>query len=325
MKKDALVDLSLLRVFCALMGERSVSRTAVRLEMSQPAVSLALGRLREHFGDQLLMRGHGGMVPTDRALTILPRIQTFLMDAEALAEDTAPFNISASNHSFTIASPDYLAPVFLGDVIAAARREAPNVHLVVRALGPDFDFESALAKGEIDTVIGNWPSPPNYLRRSVLLEDEVVCVMGAHHRLARGPFTQADYLAAAHIVPVSYSVAHRGLVETHLSRLRLVRDRTIALSYFGMAPYLLLESDLIFTTSRHFARYFAAFLPLAIRTSPIRFPAMTFYQLWHERSHHAPAHRWLRDLMARSRSAIENSSSIHAVPNARNRADGGLD
>lgn len=307
MKKDALVDLSLLRVFCILMSERSVSRTAVRLEMSQPAVSLALGRLREHFGDQLLMRGRGGMVPTDRALTILPRIQALLMDAEALAEDTAPFDISASNHSFTIASPDYLAPIFLGDVIAAARREAPNVRLVIRALGPDFDFESALAKGEIDTVIGNWPSPPNYLRRSVLLEDEVVCVMGAQHRLAHGPITQADYLSAAHIVPVSYSIAHRGLVETHLSRLRLVRERTVALSYFGMAPYLLLESDLIFTTSRHFARYFTAFLPLAIRTSPIRFPAMTFYQLWHERSHHAPAHRWLRELMARSRSSIDTA------------------
>ncbi|OCC01506.1 LysR family transcriptional regulator [Labrys sp. WJW] len=316
MKKDTLVDLSLLRVFCILMSERSVSRAAVRLEMSQPAVSLVLGRLREHFGDQLLMRGRGGMVPTDRALTILPRIQALLMDAEALAEDIAPFDISASNHSFTIASPDYLAPIFLGDVIAAARREAPNVRLVIRALGPDFDFESALAKGEIDTVIGNWPSPPNYLRRSVLLEDEVVCVMGAQHRLAHGPITQADYLAAAHIVPVSYSVAHRGLVETHLSRQRLVRERTVALSYFGMAPYLLLESDLIFTTSRHFARYFAAFLPLAIRNSPIRFPAMTFYQLWHERSHHAPTHRWLRDLMARSRSSIDATRPTKSEPRA---------
>lgn len=314
MKKDTLVDLSLLRVFCVLMGERSVSRTAVRLEMSQPAVSLALGRLREHFSDQLLMRGRGGMVPTDRALTILPRIQSLLIDAEALAEDTAPFDISACNHSFTIASPDYLAPIFLGDVIAAARREAPGVRLVIRALGPDFDFETALAKGEIDTVIGNWPSPPNYLRRSVLLEDEVVCVMGKHHKLAQGRFTQADYLAAAHIAPVSYSVAHRGLVETHLSRLRLVRDRTVALSYFGMAPYLLLESDLLFTTSRHFASYFAAFLPLAVRTSPIRFPAMTFYQLWHERSHHAPTHRWLRDLITRSRRSIDSSPSARPAP-----------
>lgn len=309
MAKSDPIDAHLLRVFCTLMAEHSVTRTAVQLDQSQPAISLALGKLREIFSDQLLVRGRDGMVPTERALALFPRAEALLNDLDTLAESTAAFDFSSSTHTFTIASPDYMAPIFLADLVSALRREAPRVELVIRALGPDFDFESALARGDVDVVIGNWPSPPSYLRRSMLLEDEIVCLMRADHPLAEGEMGEADYLAAAHIVPVSYSVAHRGVVETHLSSLRLTRARTVALSYFGTAPYLLLHSDLIFSTSRHFAAYFAAFLPLVVKASPIAFPSMTFYQLWHDRTQHSPMHRWLRDAIMQSRTAIKKAGS----------------
>lgn len=298
------LDAHLLRVFAVLMAERSVTRTAVRLEMSQPAVSLVLAKLREIFSDQLLVRGRDGMVPTERALTMLPRVNSLIADMEALIEQTAPFDAGSSAHSFTIASPDYIAPVFLGELVAELRRQAPNVALIVKALGPDFDFEGALARGEIDLVIGNWPSPPNYLRRSVLLEDEIVCLLREDHPLAADGLTRDDYLAAAHIVPVAYSMAHRGVVKSHLSSLRVSRARTVALSYFATAPYLLLGSDLIFTTSQHFAAYFTRFLPLKICPSPIKFPRMVFYLLWHDRSHHSPMHQWFRGLVMQSRQSV---------------------
>lgn len=304
MSKDETVDAHLLKVFCALMTEGSVTRAAVKLEQSQPAVSLALGKLRAIFSDPLLVRGRDGMVPTERALALLPRAQALLGDLLGLVDATAPFDASSSNHGLTIASPDYLAPDFLSEIVSQVRREAPHVTLVIRALGPDFDFESALAHGAADIVIGNWPSPPAYLRRSILLQDEIVCLMRASHPLAEGEFSAADYLAAAHIVPVAYSMAHRGVVETHLSSMRVSRARTVALSYFSTAPYVLLQSDLIFSTSRHFAAYFADFLPLAIRSSPIDFPQMVFHMLWHDRSHHSPVHRWLRDIIMRARNKI---------------------
>jgi DNA-binding transcriptional LysR family regulator len=298
------LDAHLLRVFAVLMTERSVTRTAVRLEMSQPAVSLVLAKLREMFSDQLLVRGRDGMVPTERALSMLPRVNGLLVDMEALIEQTAPFDAAFSSHTFTVASPDYIAPIFLADLVTQIRRQAPKVAMVIKALGPDFDFESALARGEIDMVIGNWPSPPNYLRRSVLIDDEIVCLMREDHPLAQGKMTREDYLSAAHIVPVTYSVAHRGVVETHLSTLRVSRARTVALSYFAAAPYLLLDSDLIFTTARHFAEYFTRFLPVRVCASPIKFPRMTFYLLWHDRSHHSPMHQWLRGLMMKSRHSV---------------------
>jgi DNA-binding transcriptional LysR family regulator len=89
--------------------------------------------LREIFSDQLLVRGRDGMVPTERAPRPAPRAQTLLADLEGLVDATAPFDALSSNHSFTIASPDYLAPVFQAEIVSSVRREAPNVSLVIRA------------------------------------------------------------------------------------------------------------------------------------------------------------------------------------------------
>jgi len=97
--------------------------------------------------------------------------------------------------------------------------------------------------------------------------------------------SQTDYLNAAHIVPQPYSNAHRGVIDSYLASRRLTRNAIITLPFFSMAPYLLVNSDLVFTTSRHFANYYENFLPLKTVEAPIAFPEMRFYQLWHERTH----------------------------------------
>ncbi len=295
-RTDAL-DVQLLKVFRALMEEGGVTRAAVRLGLSQPAVSLALARLRDIFSDRLFVRGREGMIPTEEALRLLPRVETLLADFQALAELPERFDPAASERAFVLAAPDYLAPTFFSSVVGKLRREAPGVRLTIMALGPDFDFEEALARGEVDVVVGNWPAPPPSLRRSVLLEDDVVCLMADSHPLAHGDFGEADYLGASHVVPVAYSPAHRGVVEAHLARLRAGRARTVAFSHFGSIPYALAGTDLIFTTSRHFAAFYAGFLPLSIREPPIGFPRMTFQLLWHDRTQGSPIHRWLRRVM----------------------------
>lgn len=304
MTKPPMLDLGLMRAFVALVEETSVTKAAVRLEQSQPAISQALGRLRLYFSDQLLVKGQRTMVPTEKAIALLPKIRALLTDIDALTQIDTGFLPASSTHAFTIASPDYIAPDFLGRIAATIRREAPNSTLSIRALGPDFDFEGALARGEVDIVIGNWPAPPQYLRKSKLLQEKVVCLMREGHPLAQKDMTEEDYLTAAHITPVSYSASHRGVVETHLGTLRASRRRTVALSYFSMAPYLLLNSDLVFSTGRHFAEHFAAYLPLVIRKPPIDFPDMSFYQLWHDRAHHSPEHRWLRGVVQGARNAL---------------------
>ncbi|HZF82018.1 MAG TPA: LysR substrate-binding domain-containing protein, partial [Burkholderiaceae bacterium] len=174
---------------------------------------------------------------------------------------------------------------------------APNARLLLQPLGPDYDFEEALAEGELDVVIGNWPQPPEHLRTTLLLEDEIVCLVDRDHPLAGG-MKVADYLQGAHVVPLLYSMTQRGVVETSLAAQRMARTAAVTVPYFGMAPHLLPGTDLIFTTSRHFAQHYAAMLPLAIVPSPIDFPPMRFYQLWHGRTQHAPGHIWFRSLLS---------------------------
>jgi len=292
------IDVYLLRVLVALVSERSVSRVAVRMNQTQPAISSALRRLRDAFGDPILVRERGSMVPTERAMLLRDRARSVLLDIDRMLAGPEDFEPSASAMTFTVASPDYLAASFMADVVARFRVEAPNARLVVHSLTADYDYENALAHGELDIVIGNWPQPPERLHLSLLLEDELVCLMGQRNPLAKGAMTLERYLAAAHVVPLPLASAHRAVVETHLAGLRVSRDARVVVPYFAVAPYLVAGSDLVFTTARHFAMQFVRTLPVVAVPAPEGFPRMRFYQLWHDRSQHQAPHRWLRGLLS---------------------------
>jgi DNA-binding transcriptional LysR family regulator len=164
---------------------------------------------------------------------------------------------------------------------------------------------------------------------AILLEDEVVCLVGKTHPNAGGTMTVADYLAGAHVVPLMYSVTQRGVVESHLAALRMSREATVTVPFFGMAPYLLPGTDLIFTTSRHFAEHYVRQLPVAIVRSPIEFPPMRFYQLWHEpqptMSHRPPPGcARLLSAVARTADATQGLGAPRHRPKARSERQKGL-
>lgn len=302
------VDSYLLRVLVTLVTERNVSRTAIRLNQSQPAISSALKRLREVFGDPLLVREKGGMAPTDRALVLREQARRALSEIDAMLTGAEAFDPASSLQTFRLGSPDFIVSTFLAGVVETFCRAAPRARLVVQPLGAVFDYESALATGELDVVIGNWPQPPPHLHLSVLLEDEVVCLMNRNDSRAGG-MTREQYLAARHVVPQPYSQSQRGVVDTYLASHRVSRDARVTVPYFELAPHLLVNTDLVFTTGRHFAAHFARTMPLAISTAPFDFPRMRFYQLWHERSHHAPAHRWFRRLLSDAASRVAQAQA----------------
>jgi DNA-binding transcriptional LysR family regulator len=286
-----------LRALCALLSERSVTRAAIRLNQSQPAISAVLRRLRQVFGDELLMRSGQAMVPTARGLEVLEAARTALAEIDRLFVASEGFDPASTQQSFRIGCPDYLATVFMANVVDMLRAQAPGARLLVHPLGPDFDFEKSLAQGELDIVIGNWPEPPPHLHIASLLVDDIVCLMSAAHPLAREPMTVEQYLQAPHVVPLPFSSTHRGVIDRHLASLRMSRNAKVVVPFFSMAPHMLPSTDLIFTISRHFATSYARLLPLAVVPCPIDFPAMHFYQIWHARSHHAASHRWLRGLL----------------------------
>src|SRR5690606_18841743 len=216
---------------------------------------------------------------------------------DSMLEAGGVFEPGSSRQVFRIGSPDYLAPAFAAAVVARFRREAPQARLVLHSLGPDFDFEHSLAEGDLDVVIGNWPEPPDRMHLSVLLEDEIVCLVAANHPLAKKGMTLQDYQQVSHVVPLPYSITQRGVIDSVLASSRIERDERLVVQSFNLAPYLLADTDLVFTTSRHFAAFYANLLPLTILPSPLPFPPMRFYQLWHERNHQSASHRWLRRLL----------------------------
>lgn len=293
------LDTHLLRVLYLVLQERSVSRAADRLGITQPAVSSALKRLREITGDELLVRTRNGMTPTERAEGLIQPTRAALDAIDSILVQAEPFDPVKSKRVFGVGAPDYFDAFFLSNLIDRFRRAIPNGRLNVRPLSLDIDFERLLEEGELDVVVGNWPNPPEYLRTSPLFDDEVVCMMSDRHPLARkGEITADDYIKAQHLAPVRYAGGVRGAIDDHLHKLGIKRDIRISLPYFHVAPYVLTSTDLIFTTGRRFAAHYAKFLAIRVVPAPLDFPPLRFYQLWHERTHAAPAARWLRELVA---------------------------
>ncbi len=297
-REEEPLDSYLLRVLCLVVSERSVSRAALRLKQSQPAVSAALKRLREILDDPLLVREKGGMVPTERALVLYSHAKKALAEIDDMVRAPEVFEPAETRQTFRIGAPDYIAPAFMAGVTAAFQRAAPRARLVIHSLGPQFDFETSLAEGELDVVIGNWPEPPPRMRLSMLMEDEIVCLVSARHPLVARGLTLESYAAATHIVPMPYAVNQRGMIDSVLSSLKISRAESVTVQSFALAPYLLENSDSIFTTTRHVASFYAGLLNLAVLNSPVDFPPMRFYQLWHERHHKSPSHRWLRGILS---------------------------
>ncbi|WP_084187373.1 LysR substrate-binding domain-containing protein [Andreprevotia chitinilytica] len=300
------IDVHLLRVLHVLLTECSVSNAARRLNQSQPAVSTALRRLRDITGDPLLVRSRNGMTPTERGLALLEPVKIALREIETIAVQQVRFSPAQSRRVFNIATPDYLDAALLGEIVGRLRKQAPNSQVAIHSLGPDYDYIRALEVGDLDAVIGNWPQPPEHLRMTPLFEDDVVCLMREGHPLAGRPLGIDEYLAADHLVPNPYAVGQRGVIDLHLARERLKRNVAAFVPYFNLVPYLLLQSDMIFSGPRSFTESFCAHMPLTVVEAPIEFPRMHFYLLWHDRTHLADECRWFREqVVSVARSAAE--------------------
>ena len=155
-----------------------------------------------------------------------------------------------------------------------------------------------LAQGDFDIVIGNWAAPPEDLHMARLFGDEVVCLVAKDHPATRKPWS-ADklqgWLEAEHIAPTPTHPGAKGVIDEHLDALGLARNITVRCPHFGLMPSMVASSLLVMTTGRQYCERFAGILSLAILPSPVSFPRMMYYQLWHERSHASNAAKWLRD------------------------------
>jgi DNA-binding transcriptional LysR family regulator len=300
------IDLFLIRVLQTLITERSVSRAAMRLRSTQPAVSAQLKKLRALTGDPLLVRAGNGMTPTAAALQLLGPATSLLQDADRLFSPRSRqrgFEPLESQAMFRIAASDYLDPLFLPELVAHLKHVAPQVRLELFPLSGGFDYRRSLAAGDVDLVIGNWLEPPGELHLGRLMSDEVVCLVAEDHPVARAAagrgWTVEKYLACEHVAPMPLHAnvhgAARGVIDDHIASLGLSRDIMVRSAHFSLIPLMVAQSLLVLTTGRLFCSRYVDTLPVRIVRCPVAFPALTYYQLWHDLTHVSASMRWLRE------------------------------
>lgn len=290
----ATFDLNLLRVFDTLMRERSVSRSAERLFLSQPAVSNALGRLRDALGDELFVRRPEGMMPTPRAQELAGPVRTALLELEQSLSQ-ASFDPATVDWTFRVAANDYFTTVVLPTLLPVLREEAPGVDL--RLLPQVARAEDYLDANDVDFVFAAGDELPPRYDAIPLLTDDFVCLMRPGHPLTRGRLSVRRFARANHLL-VAPTGRGQGLFDARLAELGLHRRVMLTINQFAAAPDLVARSDLIVTLLRRVANRFAEQAGLVTRRAPIDHEPVVLKLIWHRRFGRHPAHDWFRRRLA---------------------------
>lgn len=291
------LDMRLLRCFEALMAERSVSRAAERMELSQPAMSHALGRLRRIFGDPLLLKGHGQMTPTSRAVEIEGQVRELLAAAERLTRRPEAFVPATARAGFAVMTPEFVEFLLAPRLVQRLQQQAAGIDLEFRTSEPGRALDW-LERGEIDFRLGWWPEPPKTLRFRLLFRDPLVCLARKGHPQIRGGISMQQYLRLPHIriqrprTGVSTHVIDQAVhQQRHRLRIALKAQNALALAA------AVAESNLIATVPARLGAALAGKFPLQVLDLPLDVPDVRIALYWHERTHGLAAHRWFRQLL----------------------------
>ena len=303
------LDLNLLRVFDEVMAERSLTRAARNLSLTQPAVSNALRRLRDTLGDELVQRSGQAMAPTPRALAIWPSVREAL---QQLQESLAPseFVPASANTTFVLAMADATAAELIPGLVETLELEAPGVSVRVVPLTTR-DPRRLLDEESCDLAIGYFPSvladitsqaqsgeamPFNHLR---LYDGEYVCVMRTGHPLASGPLTLNRFCAARHML-VSFSGRPYGFIDESLASLGRKRKVVLTVNQFFTAGRVVANSNLLTVLPRHFVRVTGIAEQLVLRPLPFEVSPVHVDAVWHRRAQQHSGHVWLRQALVRA-------------------------
>lgn len=290
------MDLNLLVTLEALLAEHNVTRAAERLHLSQPTVSVQLARLREIFGDPLLLPGPRGMRPTARADELREPLCRALESLAQAVAPSSPFDPARASQTWRIAVSDYGACVIVLPALAGLRSAAPGTRLATLSLAPHALARQA-EQGDIDLAFHiSAEAPEGLRRRSVFTEHYVLAGRAGHPRLKRRP-TLAQFCRLDHVIASPVGGGFHGVTDTALAELGMTRNVALSVSHFMFLAAVLASTDLVAMVPSRLVRGNPA---LRIVEPPIEVPGFEMLMLWHERMHRDPAHRWLRERIARS-------------------------
>jgi DNA-binding transcriptional LysR family regulator len=299
MDKRAYSELRLeeLRILHTLLQERSITRTAVLMDTTQPAISKVLRHLREQFGDPLFVRNNNAMQPTARALDIAGKLDHLLRAADELRAAADSFDPARSDRRFSLLLTDVGMIRFLPELTSRLAAIAPGVNL--RAIPLDArQFEQKLEAGEADLAIGVFPKAAARLRRQRLYFDNYVSVVRKRHPRRRALQSRSGFLAERHILVTASESGHAAHGNAEHAIMAEIPTENIRLRVpsFVAGAVVAAESDEIVTLPAHLAKRIAGPLGLIAFRPPIVLPRIEISQYWHERYHRDAAHRWIRSL-----------------------------
>jgi DNA-binding transcriptional LysR family regulator len=288
------IDLNLLVTLHVLLEERSVSRAANRLALTQPTVSGMLARLRDVFGEPLFVRAQHGMVPTPRAAALAPALEQLLKDAAALVADEQ-FEPRTVEMDLRLTANDYMQCTVVVPFVEGLRRKAPRVRVAVSNLEIT-NLNARLARGELDLAITTPRFVQSELESLLLYREEYVCIVREQHPIRSSTVSMRRFLDHDHILVSPSGGAFSGPVDEALAATGVRRRVALSVPSFLVLLEMLCADDLIATVPKRLlvnrARGVRRVRP------PVEVEGFDVVAVWHRRLNDDPAHQWLRSELA---------------------------
>ncbi|MEX0731571.1 MAG: LysR family transcriptional regulator [Aquisalimonadaceae bacterium] len=291
------LDLNLLKVFDAIYTHRNLTRAGDSLGISQPAVSRAMQRLREAFGDMLFERVPQGMTPTRKAEMVARHIQSALDNAQTalhLGKQVKPQDLDVA---FRLGTNDYLSLLLLPRIAQRVRVHAPNVRLIAPNVGHTC-VQFMLDSAAIDAAIVSEEVAGSRYESMPLFTEEYVCIAGADNRRVPAAGLDLDTFVALDHLLVSHATAERGWVDSTLQGMGRSRRVAMSIPHFSVAPSIIVSTDLICTLPKRIAHLLERFHAIRILPLPIRNHRHLFHLVWLRRYGSGSHHSWFREEIA---------------------------
>ncbi|MEO6017098.1 MAG: LysR family transcriptional regulator [Polaromonas sp.] len=286
------VDLNLLVVFDAMVEHRSVTRAAEALNLSQPAMSAAVARLRGIFDDPLFVRAGSEMRPTPRAAELAGPVHRVVDTVKTEILQRNVFDPASSDRTFTLVTPDIGEVNFVPRILSRLADEAPNTNIKTLAM-PRHAASDSLESGAAELALGYFPDlqKAGFFQQK-LFRNSHVCMVRSDHPLIGTTMTLAQFLALSHAVVQPDGREH--VFEQYLHKRGLKRRVLVEISHFMSLLPIVEASDLVATVPRDVAEFCVRHGKVRIVETPMKAPVIDVYQFWHRRFHKDPAHIWLR-------------------------------
>lgn len=305
--KLADIDLNLLIFLDVLLDEENVSRAAERMNITQPAMSNALKRLRTLMNDPLLVRTRNGMTPTPKAIDLAPQVKEIVESLEHILSPSGEFEHAASNRVFRIMASDYAASTLIPPLITALAPIAPNIAIDV--MTPSDVSVADVELGNVDLAINRFDALPGSFHQRQIWHDQFACVMAASHPITE--LSLENYLTAQHVwvsktgygVGVGMkreSVQQQGWVDAALQQQGKERQIQVFTRNYQVAIHLARTTNMIATLPRRAAMLVADDPALKIVDVPFDIPQIELKMIWSELLHKDSGHQWLRGLIIKA-------------------------